>query len=276
MKKGLCKKGVLYSLAKYLEMVRVRFLMMLAYRSDYYTGILIYSINIGAYYFLWEAIYGGKQHIQGLSVLQMTTYVAIAWMARAFYFNNIDREMALEIMEGKVAVELIRPYSYLGMKTMQALGEGIFRLFLFSIPGFIIVSLIFPVKLTWNPAVWGLFGIATLLSFFINTELNILTGITTFFLFNNSGLIRAKRVVIDLFSGLLLPISFFPGWAQNLMKYLPFQGISYIPSMIFTNGFSHQQALMGIWQQCMWVVVLLVPIKLLWTLAKKQLVIQGG
>src|SRR6476646_2099846 len=110
MKKGMCKKGVLYSLAKYLEMVRVRFLMMLAYRSDYYTGILIYSINIGAYYFLWEAIYGEKQHIQGLSVVQMTTYVAIAWMARAFYFNNIDREMALEIMEGKVAVELIRPY----------------------------------------------------------------------------------------------------------------------------------------------------------------------
>ena len=108
----------------------------------------------------------------------------------------------------------------------------------------------------------GLFGIRSLLSFFINTELNILTGITTFFLYNNSGLIRAKRVVIDLFSGLLLPISFFPGWAQNLMKYFPFQGISYIPSMIFTNGFSHQQALMGIWQQCMWVVVLMVPIQL--------------
>jgi ABC-2 type transport system permease protein len=226
---------------------------MLAYRSDYYTGILIYSINIGAYYFLWSAIYGAKEHIQGLSVVQMTTYVAIAWMARAFYFNNIDREMALEIM-----------------------GEGIFRLLLFSVPGLIIVSIIFPVKFTWDPSVWGLFGIATLLSFFINTELNILTGITTFFLFNNSGLIRAKRVVIDLFSGLLLPISFFPIWAQHIMKYLPFQGISYIPSMIFTNGFSHHQAILAIWQQFIWVAVLLLPIYLLWFLAKKQLVIQGG
>lgn len=263
-------------MGKYLEMVRIRFLMMLAYRSDYYTGILIYSINIGAYYFLWAAIYGTKQQIQGLSVVQMTTYVAIAWMARAFYFNNIDREMAQEIMEGKVAVELIRPYNYLGMKMMQALGEGIFRLFLFSVPGLIIVSLIFPVKLTWDPAVWGLFAFSTLLSFFINTELNILTGITTFFLFNNSGLIRAKRVVIDLFSGLLLPISFFPGWAQSVMKYLPFQAISYIPSMIFTNGFTHQQAIMAILQQFGWVIVLILPIQLLWTIAKKQLVIQGG
>jgi ABC-2 type transport system permease protein len=261
---------------KYLEMIRIRFLMMLAYRTNYYTGIVIYSINIGAYYFLWSAIYGAKHQIVGLSVIQMTTYVAVAWMARAFYFNNLDREMALEIMEGKVAVELIRPYSYLGMKTMQGLGEGIFRLFFFSVPGLVIVSLIFPIRITWDLEVWGLFTVSIVLSFFINTQLNLLTGITTFFLYNNAGLIRAKRVVIDLFSGLLLPISFFPGWAQTVLKYLPFQGISYIPSMIFTNGFTHQQAIAAIGQQFLWVIILIVPIQLLWHLAKKQLIVQGG
>jgi len=261
---------------KYLEMIRIRFLMMLAYRTNYYTGILIYSINIGAYYFLWSAIYGNKEQIVGLSVTQMTTYVAVSWMARAFYFNNLDREMALEIMEGKVAVELIRPYNYLGMKVMQGLGEGIFRLFFFSAPGLIIVYFVFPVKFTWDLSVWGLFAISILLSFFINTELNLLTGITTFFIYNNSGLIRAKRVVIDLFSGLLLPISFFPGWAQAVMKYLPFQGISYFPSMIVTKGFSQAQAIDAITQQFVWVILLFFPIQILWSLAKKQLIIQGG
>ena len=257
-------------------MIRIRFLMMLAYRTNYYTGILIYSINIGAYYFLWSAIYGSKEEIVGLSVTQMTTYVAVSWMARAFYFNNLDREMALEIMEGKVAVELIRPYNYLGMKVMQGLGEGIFRLFFFSAPGLIIVYFVFPVKFTWDLSVWGLFAISILLSFFINTELNLLTGITTFFIYNNSGLIRAKRVVIDLFSGLLLPISFFPGWAQDVMKYLPFQGISYFPSMIVTKGFSQSQAIDAIAQQFVWVILLFFPIQILWSLAKKQLIIQGG
>ncbi|OLS36818.1 ABC-2 family transporter protein [Bacillus sp. MRMR6] len=261
---------------KYLEMIRIRFLMMLAYRTNYYTGILIYSINIGAYYFLWSAIYGGKEEIQGLSILQMTTYVAVSWMARAFYFNNLDREMALEIKEGKVAIELIRPYNYLGMKTMQGLGEGIFRLFFFSVPGLLIVSFVFPIQFSWDISVWGMFALSILLSFLINTELNLLTGITTFFLYNNTGLIRAKRVVIDLFSGLLLPISFFPGWAQEMMKFLPFQGISYIPSMIFTNGFTEQQAWDGILHQLIWVVILILPIQILWYFAKKELVIQGG
>ncbi|KAF0820482.1 MULTISPECIES: ABC transporter permease [unclassified Cytobacillus] len=261
---------------KYIEMIRIRFLMMLAYRTNYYTGILIYSINIGAYYFLWSAIYGEKDAIEGMSVIQMSTYVAVAWMARAFYFNNIDREMAAEIKEGKVAVELIRPYNYLGMKTMQGLGEGIFRLFFFSVPGMVIVSFIFPLQFSADWTTWVFFAISIILSFFINTQINLLTGITTFFLYNNTGLIRAKRVVIDLFSGLLIPISFFPLWAQDVLKYLPFQGISYVPSMIFTSSFSDNEAIQAIMMQGIWVLILIIPIQILWIIAKKQLVIQGG
>src|SRR3954454_20288160 len=263
-------------MSMYLEMIRIRFLMMLAYRTNYYSGILIYSINIGAYYFLWSAIYGDKTEIQGLSVLQMTTYVAVAWMARAFYFNNIDREIAAEIQDGKVAIEMIRPYSYLGMKTMNALGEGIFRILFFSVPGMMIVALIFPVSFSASLTTWLFFFFSLVFSFIVNTQINLLTGIMTFFFFNNTGLIRAKRVVIDLFSGLLLPISFYPDWAQGLMTYLPFQAISYIPSMIFTEGFVGQDIYHAVLLQVVWALILLIPIRLLWALAKKQLIVQGG
>ena len=98
----------------------------------------------------------------------------------------------------------------------------------------------------------------------------------TFFFFNNTGLIRAKRVIIDLFSGLLLPISFYPIWAQDIMTYLPFQAISYVPSMIFTEGFVGQEILQALLLQAIWAIVLLIPLKLLWVLAKKQLIVQGG
>ncbi|RBW68121.1 ABC transporter permease [Bacillus taeanensis] len=263
-------------MAKYIEMIRIRFLMMLAYRTNYYSGILIYSINIGAYYFLWTAIYSGKGELEGLSVIQMTTYIAVAWMARAFYFNNIDREIAQEIKEGKVAVELIRPYHYLLMKLMQGLGEGIFRFAFFSVPGLIIVSFIFPFNFSGELSVWVFFFLSLLFSFIINTQINLIVGILTFFFYNNDGLIRAKRVVIDLFSGLLLPISFYPVWAQTVMGYFPFQAISYIPSMIFTEGFIGSEITNALLFQVFWAFVLIIPIQLLWMLAKKQLIVQGG
>lgn len=263
-------------MAKYIEMIRIRFLMMLAYRTNYYSGILIYTINIGAYYFLWGAIYGEKGSIQGLSVAQMTTYVAVGWMARAFYFNNIDREIAEEIREGRVAIEMIRPYSYLGMKVMQGLGEGIFRFAFFSIPGMILVSFLFSLTITSHMQTWFSFLLSILFSFIINTQINLITGMMTFFLFNNDGLMYAKRVAIDLFSGLLLPISFYPLWAQSIMNFFPFQAISYIPSMIFSEGLTGQAVWNAIMFQIIWSVILILPIVFMWKLAKKRLIVQGG
>ncbi len=72
-------------LKMYLELIRIRFLMMLAYRVNYYSGIIIYSLNIGVYYFLWMAIYGESQSLGGLTPGQMATYIAIAWMSRALF-----------------------------------------------------------------------------------------------------------------------------------------------------------------------------------------------
>lgn len=260
----------------YAEIIRIRFLTMLAYRVNYYSGIIIYAINIGAYYFLWNAIYGGQGTMGGLTVNQMVTYVAISWMARAFYFNNIDREMAQDIKEGKVAIEMIRPYNYLVVKTMQGLGEGIFRLLFFSVPGMIIVSFIFPIHFPSDVSVWSWYAVSLAFSFIINTQINLITGMLTFFFYNNEGLMHAKRVIVDLFSGLILPISFYPLWAQHILQYLPFQAISYVPGVIFTGALTGEKLYHALLIQGVWVFVLCVPISLMWWQARRNVIIQGG
>ncbi|SDD89607.1 ABC-2 type transport system permease protein [Paenibacillus sp. UNCCL117] len=260
----------------YLEIIRIRFLMMLAYRVNYYSGIIIYALNIGAYYFLWKAIYGTKEVLGGLTLEQMTTYVAVGWMARAFYFNNLDREIANEIKDGSVAVQFIRPYNYILVKLMQGLGEGLFRLLLFSTPGMVIVSLLFSVKLPTDPKLWVIFLIMLFFSFLINTQLNIITGLSAFFLENNEGLMRMKRVAVDLFSGLVVPMSFFPGWAEGILKLLPFQAITYLPGKVFTGAVSGGAAYHGLLVQILWVVLLLAPLYILWRSARTRLFVQGG
>ncbi len=263
-------------LSMYLEMIRIRFLMMLAYRVNYYSGILVYSINIGAYYFLWNAIYAGQPTLGGLTPLQMTSYVAVSWMARAFYFNNIDREMAMEIKDGKVAIEMIRPYNYLAVKMMQALGEGMFRLFFFSVPGMVIVSFFFPIVFPSDWTSWAVYSVSLMFSFIINTEINLITGVLAFFFLNNDGIMRAKRVIVDLFSGLILPISFYPDWARAILEYLPFQAIGYLPGLIFTGAIEGEALQHALLVQLIWSIVLLLPLYLLWIQAKKTLVVQGG
>ncbi|ANY65783.1 daunorubicin ABC transporter permease [Paenibacillus sp. BIHB 4019] len=260
----------------YLDFIRIRFITMLAYRVNYYSGIVIYAINIGAYYFLWKAIFGEQQELAGFTVAQMTTYVAVSWMARAFYFNNLDREIANDIRDGSVATQMTRPYSYLLVKMMQGFGEGLFRLLLFMIPGMIIVCLIFPVTLPTDPMTWMIYLVMLLFSFLINSQINILTGLFAFFVENNEGMMRMKRVMVDLFSGVVVPIAFFPGWLASVMKWLPFQAITYLPSSVFT-GRTPGSEIAGVFGlQVVWFVVLLVPIWFTWRAARKRLFVQGG
>lgn len=263
-------------MSAYFDFIRIRFLMMLAYRVNYYSGIIIYAINIGAYYFLWQAIYGSQDTLAGFTVPQMTTYIAVSWMARAFYFNNLDREIASEIRDGSVAVQLIRPYNYLFVKMMQGFGEGLFRLLLFMVPGLFIVCLIFPVSLPTDPKVWLIYLVMLFFSFLINSQINILTGLFAFFVENNEGMMRMKRVMVDLFSGVVVPIAFFPGWLSGIMQWLPFQAITYLPSSVFTGRTPLAEAgsVMGL--QLFWFLLLLVPIWLTWRSARKRLFVQGG
>lgn len=263
-------------LSAYLELIRIRFLMMLAYRVNYYSGILIYALNIGAYYFLWKAIFGTQEMIGGLTLAQMTTYVVVSWMSRAFYFNNLDREIANEIRDGSVAIQFIRPYNYIVVKMMQGFGEGLFRLLLFTTPGMIVVSLLFPVQLPTELSRWLIFLLMLFFSFLINSQINIITGLFAFFLENNEGLMRMKRVAVDLFSGLIIPISLFPGWTESLMKLLPFQAITYLPGSVFTGRVAGSEVWSVLGIQVVWFSLLIVPIYWLWAKARTRLFVQGG
>jgi ABC-2 type transport system permease protein len=263
-------------LSAYADLIRIRFLTMLAYRVNYYSGIVIYAINIGAYYFLWLAVYGNNESLGGMTSAQMTTYIAVSWMARAFYFNNLDREIANDIRDGSVAVQFIRPYNYLLVKTMQGFGEGLFRLLMFSVPGMVVVSLLFPVVFPTDPLVWGVFLTMLLLSFLINSEINILTGLFAFFVENNEGMMRMKRVAVDLFSGLIIPLSFFPDAMRVVLEWLPFQAIAYLPGSVFTGRVTGGEAYRLLIVQLAWCAALIAPIWAMWRAARRRLFVQGG
>lgn len=273
---GSQEKGWRLLLGAYFDFIRIRFLTMLAYRVNYYSGILIYTLNIGVNYFTWKAIYGNGESLGGFTGAQMTTYVAVSWMARAFYFNNLDREISTDIRDGSIAIQFIRPYNYVLVKMMQGLGEGVFRFMMLMIPGMVIAILLFPVHLPTAPSAWAGFLVMLFFSFLISSQINVITGLSAFFVENNEGMMRMKRVVVDLFSGLIVPISLFPDWLSSILKVLPFQAITYLPGSVFTGRVQG----VGIWNvlgvQVIWFLLLLIPIVWLYYAARKRLFVQGG
>ena len=151
----------------YLAFARTSFLNLLAYRARYFVGILTYFFNATVWYYIWRALFhekGAGATLGGFTFPQMLTYVTTGWALRSFYFNEVDREIASQVREGRLAMTLIKPIDVQAMTLSQALGESAFRLVLFTLPIGVLLGLVYPVLPPAGPAAFGLFLLSGLLS----------------------------------------------------------------------------------------------------------------
>jgi ABC-2 type transport system permease protein len=260
----------------YAEFIRMGFVNTLAYRLRYYTGIITYFIYVSVYYFIWKAIYANSASIEGFDFGHMLTYISVGWIIRSFYFNNIDQDMAYAVAEGKMAMDLIKPVNQQFMSIAIALGESVFRLGLLTLPTAVVLLLVYPIRRPASVLHFAGFFASVLLSFFIVAAVNFGVGTFAIRLKSILGLLRAKYFLLELFSGLLIPISFFPRIFQDIFSVLPFQYISYIPVLIYLGKISGLGILRALALQVFWILVLLALGDALWRWSSRKITIQGG
>jgi len=265
-----------HALVPYAEFSRVGFVNILAFRLRYFTGIITYFLNVTVYYFIWSAVYRGGLSIAGYNLAQMITYVSVGWMIRSFYWNTIDQEMAYEVIEGKIAMDLIKPVSVQWMWISRAIGESAFRLGLLTLPTAVVVALVFPVQRPASRENFLLFILAVFGSFFLMAAINFMIGTCAIPLKSILALIRAKYWLIELLSGLLIPMAFFPDRVQKVLAWLPFEHIAYTPLQIYLGKLDRATALRALGTQWLWVIALLWLAHVWWERAARKITIHGG
>jgi ABC-2 type transport system permease protein len=264
------------TVAVYREFARVGFVNILAFRLRYYTGVLTYLINVSVYYFIWKALYAAEGAIGGMRFGEMVTYVAVGWMIRSLYFNTIDQDMAQDIMDGKIAMALVKPVSVQWMYIAQSLGETAFRLGMLSLPVSIVLALVFPVEPP-KTAAHGLLMLVSLAgSILLVASLNFLVGSCAVTMKSILGLLRAKFFVQDLLSGLLIPMALFPEPLRGILAYLPFQHIGSTPMLIYLGKLSSGEIAQALAAQALWVAALLVLGDRFWRRMARRMTIHGG
>ncbi len=265
-----------HSLLIYFEFARAAFLKILAYRLRYFTGIITYFINVSVYYFIWKAIYSTPGDLAGYTSGQIVTYVAVGWIIRSFYYNNVDRDIATEVLEGKIALSLIKPVDTQMMYLAQTAGESFFRIAMFTLPISLVITVIYPVRPPVSVAAGLLFVVSCVLALLIFSMINFIVGAFALELQSIVGVIRAKYFIVEFTSGLLIPLSFFPEKLQRALAFLPFPHISYTPLQIYLGKSQGAAAWQALGVQALWVVILFCTGKITWKILTRRLSILGG
>lgn len=258
------------------EFARVGFLHMLAFRLRYYTGVVTYLINVTIYYFIWQAIFRSNPGFAGFDFPQMMTYVAVGWVIRSLYFNNIDAEMASDILEGKISMSMLKPVSVQSMYVARALGESLFRLVLLTAPTAVAIALIFPVRPPAGAAWFAVFLLSLSGSILLVASINFIVGTFAIKLKSIQGLLRAKFWFQEVLSGLLVPVTMFPDPLRKASGLLPFQHIGYTPMMLWLGKMSRAEAGRALALEFAWIAALLVFGAWFWAWMSRKITIHGG
>jgi ABC-2 type transport system permease protein len=260
-----------------LPFARVGFMNMLAYRARYYVGVLTYVFNVAVYYFLWRAVFrNAGQTVGGMTLPDMVTYVAVGWAIRSFYFNEIDRDLGTQVTEGRLAMNLIRPVDFQLVMIADAAGQSAFRAVLFTIPISVVLGLIFPLKPPASVLAAVLFLFSAILSFFLVAALNFLVGLVAIRSKSILGILRAKYLVLELLSGLLIPTTLFPEPLRTILLWSPFPHINFTPAILYLGKAAGVEAARLLALQAGWTVALLVLGQWAWRRSSLRITIQGG
>lgn len=262
----------------YFALMMNAFARMLTYRLRYYTGILTYLVYIATYYFIWKALFSASPNPErfGFTFPQMITYIAIGWIQRSFYFCNIDNSVAQEVQNGSITMQLLRPVNYQLLHLAQGMGESLFRLILFTFPITLAVLCFFDIQAPASTLHALAFGVSSVFSFFIYAQMNFCVGILAVWITSIIGMIRIKETLIQLLSGLWIPIAFFPETLITFFHYLPFQSIAYIPLQIYLGKVTEFTLLTNLLIQAFWCLILTLLGMGMLRLAVRRMEFYGG
>ncbi len=259
-----------------LPFARIGFLNMLAYRARYYVGVLTYLFNVAVYYFIWRAVFSHSPTVVGLSLPEMTTYLAVGWTIRSFYFNEIDRDIATQVQEGRLAINLIRPVDFQTVMIADSAGQSAFRAVLFTLPIAVVIGLVFPVRPPVSIVAGALFLFSAVLSFFLVAAINFLVGLIAIRTKSIQGILRAKYLILEILSGLVIPTTFFPEPFRTILFASPFPHMNYTPAALYLGKATGGTAVRLLALQAGWTLALLAAGQLVWRKSRARITIQGG
>lgn len=251
----------------------------LAYKANIIMGVIGRLIMVTVTFFLWKAIYSSSDEgiIKGFSLEEMLVYIMMTFMISIVTMCSISYEIGSEVRDGSIAMNLIKPINFRRMLVFKGLGEFAFSFICLFLPAVLGIS-IYSERMLGNLNISRLilFTLSMFLGFMINLYYSYLFGLLAFKFYGLWGISQIATAIINLISGALIPLTFFPSMIEKIFTLLPFSSIVYTPAMIYLGKIPMAEILKAIVIQGIWVFIFFLFSKFAWGKVVDKLTIQGG
>ncbi len=236
--------GLLRNLRVHWFLLRTCLEERLIYRGDFAFATFVRFLPIITQICLWGAIFGvgtsdGSLRLNGYSYQEMVAYYLLTMIGRAFSsMPGLARDISKEIRDGSLKRYLTQPvdlqvfyfWSRVSHKLVYYMVATIPFAILFWLCGSFFTHM--PTALEWTALV-----VSLIQAFLIGFLLDNLIGLAAFWLLEIGSISFIFMMLTYFLSGHMLPLDWLPGILGQIVTYLPFQYLAYVPAAIILGKF---------------------------------------
>ena len=233
---------------------------------------------------IFAAFYAGGAAHAPMSLANVITYTWLGQAFLAFLPWNADPDVAEMVRTGSVAYERLRPVDTYAWWYVRALAWSLARVAPRAALMAVFAGLLLPLvglgKWGLPPppslAAAGLFALSAAGMVLLSAATTVFLNIIMVVQMSDRGANSLAAAVVNLFSGMVLPLAFFPDQVRPWLRVQPFAGLVDIPFSIYFGGLSGWSAVGAIALQMGWVVVLALVGRAWLGRQIRRLQVQGG
>ncbi len=259
-----------------LVIFKIGLMQNLVYRFNMIIGLIGSLLGIFILRFLWISLYQNDINSISVSLEQTLTYVIISVIIKRIYPDQLVRVVEERIKTGNIIFDITRPMNLMNLLFSETLGQMLAFFLTTSIPLIIISYLCFSLVLPSSILVWIGFLVSFLFGIIIIFLIDFMFSMTGFWTTGMTGIFFAKKSLISILSGAMIPLWIYPDIITKILEFSPFPAITYIPISIFIGHIPKIDIPTYLLTQFVWIIVLFALSVLLFNKAIKKLTVLGG
>ena len=272
------------ALRPYLSVFSGRFQLMLQYRAAAVAGFITQCWFGVIRILIFAAFYAGGAAHAPMSLANAITYTWLGQAFLAFLPWNPDPDVADMVRTGAVAYERLRPVDTYAWWYARALGWSLARVAPRAVLMVAFASVLLPLVGLgkWglpppsSPVAAGFFALSVVGMVLLSAAITLMINTVVVATMTDKGAGALAAAVVNMLSGLVLPLAFFPDWLRPWLRAQPIAGLIDIPFSIYFGGLSGWSAAGAIALQFGWVVILVLAGRAWLGRSMRRLQVQGG